>query len=925
MSEKFKFDFSMPADQEQFGKLDQEEKDEIIHDVMFSADVMRGDLKSGQAEDYSQAEKIQELRGLSFDASFEFDTIEGLVNEAKSAGLNDAALQDIFIGRFREALARGWDEDSRTVSFLKDEVFNNLSEQDTSRLLGDVVREASRFGATSLSKKMINLQARVMNLFGLNKSGVEKLRQQIFDHVVGYYSPEGLRSSLAEIFSDEEYEKFAVDFFSGLVRKGYDFLPRKELLDGVDAEKVSRIKSEENIRLGMINSIGLWNGAAAFVKEYKPGQAIINNPDVQQKINSIYPSGLTIERLIEIQENREKNFDLDEKIKGLNVFKFDEQIDKILKAQSEAAFMYLDSIKKIKNFQELSSDEAEYITLVAKKYGTKARNILENLIANVGVGNIVAEKEVIEKYLIEIGVVQFSVYQQYKNVANDSEKVTALKEQIVELQDKVYYGQMNEEKDYENELYPAISYHVFPPAIGLTQDQYNHLNAERPDRWDDVPEILNELQGLEIEVATGKYHLGEGKELNLDKWILLQKVISRVNTERSGNTFNEVNGAEVGGRIVQIYIDKTMNSVESQEFLFENMYRYHLSQGGGRMQDGFEVNISGLMQYKEFIGDRIKNDLIKDCLKEWRKTHVADFTSLKTDTVNRIGSDQKKNLAKVSGMLKNIARQEDLATKERAIKNLDEFLKHYNLSYESIKNFDSMALERGLEAINIDYEAEGEEYRSEEFYNSEAFLGAYDKFLAKHDTDELVYRKISSDLVAGINKSMRKEIDKFEFDTEGGGEKVRKFEIVISKKREHGVAGYNMGVCVTPDEHLWNDPEFMNCIMFDPELKQAMGGMHFLIRENNLCLPGINPSLDVLGQVENGKLYDKMIDYALKVKEKLGLKNLLIPTDAVIFSNRTQIQEIVRNKNYEVVNLTTEAVFSYDPYEYSFQECFRVG
>ena len=278
-------------------------------------------------------------------------------------------------------------------------------------------------------------------------------------------------------------------------------------------------------------------------------------------------------------------------------------------------------------------------------------------------------------------------------------------------------------------------------------------------------------------------------------------------------------------------------------------------------------------------------------------------------------------------MLKAINKQKDETKKEKTVQNLDEFLKHFGLSYESVKDKDAEKLKQELETVIVEYEGEltKENYRSDEYYNSTAFLKAYDEFLAKHDSEVLVYQKISADLIAGINKKMRKEVDKFQFEGEAGKAEKRKLEFAISKKKEHCVAGYNMGVCVAPDEKLWNDEKFMNCVIFDPELKQAMGGAHFLIRENNLCLPGINPSLDILGSVKNEELFDKMMKYAEKVKKKLGLDKILIPINSTIHSNRTQIQEIIRNKNFKKYNLNQDAKFSYSPYKYSFQECYEAG
>ncbi len=68
---------------------------------------------------------------------------------------------------------------------------------------------------------------------------------------------------------------------------------------------------------------------------------------------------------------------------------------------------------------------------------------------------------------------------------------------------------------------------------------------------------------------------------------------------------------------------------------------------------------------------------------------------------------------------------------------------------------------------------------------------------------------------------MRKEVDKFQFSDDQAGEREHELEFVISKKKEHGMVGFNMGVCVAPDAELWNDPTFMNVIIFDPKTKQA--------------------------------------------------------------------------------------------------------
>lgn len=669
------------------------------------------------------------------------------------------------------------------------------------------------------------------------------------------------------------------------------------------------------------------NEACNMARSFDQSKSIVNSMEIKDILEIRYPQNISFDDLAEIREINQIGEKLLQSIYNINIFSFPNHIKPIISAQSDAAYLYFELIKEIANYENLTAEDIEYISLVGKKYGTQARNILENILLKIGVGKIGKEKEIIEEYLSKIGIVHFDIYSQYKKakIENNTEEVGKMKERISNIQDGIYEGVM-EEKYFDDSLYSAISYYTFPPAVGLTQDEYNKLNKKRPDRRNDVPESLDDLQYQKVEVSTGKYNLGEGEELDLKEWTALGKAIKKVNAEFEIEGKIKIDESEIAEKLIDIYKKKSSEKGEDQEYLFESMYRYHLAHNGGKLESGFEISIEGLMQYKEFIGDRIKNDLIKDCLEKWRETHEKEFEELKNDTLNRLKNSQSQNFAKVSNMLGAIEKQKDESKKEKIIGNLDEFLKNFGMSYEMIKDRSIDEIKSDLETVVVEYEGEltEENYQSEEYYNSEAFLKSYDEFLAKHDSDQLVYQKIGSDLIAGINKKMRKEVDKFKFEDQSGQAEKRELEVVISKKKEHGVTGFNMGVCVTPDEKLWNDPEFFNCIMFDPKLKQAMGGMHFLIRENNLCLPGINPSLDVLGQVKNEELFDKMMEYAKKVKEKLGLEKILIPESSSIHSNRTQIQEIIRKKAFKKYNLKKEAEFSYSPFEYSFQECFEV-
>jgi len=369
----------------------------------------------------------------------------------------------------------------------------------------------------------------------------------------------------------------------------------------------------------------------------------LNKPEVIQfcqnrPANEVnYPLGIIIKDILEIMKIPQIGERLEDSLYRLTSFSFPNQIKPIISAQGESAFLYFESVKRIKDYQNLSAEDTEYITHIAKKYGTQARNILDNILTKVD--SIGGEREAIEEFIQDIGIIHFDIYKQYKQAKEENiqEKIAELKEGIKELHSKIYQGEMDE-KDFDNKLYSAVSYHTFPPAIGITQEQYDQLNKERPDRRGDVPEKLNELQYEKFSVSTGKYNLGENEELNLGKWSSLGDAIQKVNIELEKGKEIKINEEEIAERLIKMYQEKSSEKKENQDYLFENMYRYHLTHNGGKMESGFEISIQGLMQYKEFIGDRIKNDLIKDCLSKWQETHKKEFAELQKDTLDRIKS-----------------------------------------------------------------------------------------------------------------------------------------------------------------------------------------------------------------------------------------------------------------------------------------------
>src|SRR5258706_13457995 len=104
---------------------------------------------------------------------------------------------------------------------------------------------------------------------------------------------------------------------------------------------------------------------------------------------------------------------------------------------------------------------------------------------------------------------------------------------------------------------------------------------------------------------------------------------------------------------------------------------------------------------------------------------------------------------------------------------------------------------------------------------------------------------------------MQREMEKYAYEEGDHGDEREKLRFEISKHRAHAVAGLNSGVCVAPDEKVWNKTTLSNVIIWSED-DIAQGGMHFEIvkegRATYLSLPGINPSASLLTSIDSKKV-----------------------------------------------------------------------
>ena len=187
---------------------------------------------------------------------------------------------------------------------------------------------------------------------------------------------------------------------------------------------------------------------------------------------------------------------------------------------------------------------------------------------------------------------------------------------------------------------------------------------------------------------------------------------------------------------------------------------------------------------------------------------------------------------------------------------------------------------------------------------------------------------IVSKILGGESGAMKSEMDKWAFVEGAEGGLQRKLQFEITKKRLHAVAGMNMGVCVAVDDRLWNKPEFMNVVLFADD-GVARGGMHFEIVSSDgkkyLSLPGINPSLAALREVDAKKLTQAMLEYAKDCARAIEADAVLIPTNPGIFSNREELHGIITDMKLPVKSLKQPHQFAYAPFYYSWQDAYEIA
>ncbi|MDP7323672.1 MAG: hypothetical protein QF632_02835 [Candidatus Woesearchaeota archaeon] len=565
----------------------------------------------------------------------------------------------------------------------------------------------------------------------------------------------------------------------------------------------------------------------------------------------------------------------------------------IAKIQKVAAFLVIDSVRHTWNLQGIKGlEDLTLITEICKYLKTKANVFLKDVVI-AGIEKrvmpipISTDGEIIKAFMKEAPAYYVELYVEYKDLhMNNGEderkrKSGELFRDVRQLKKELYTGILT--KEYEENIFYSTLYYVFAcNDMTVPKENYIKTYKDREDQQGSIPESLQ--KPLNIKLSKGSWQLQNKEDPVQDEaWQLIIKTAREVKEKQ------EFDVSALGFKLLDDFQNGSIH--DQREYFIKWIYQHSVN--NGESLPDFRSEYNTLMKYKEFIGDRMANDWIYKILSYSLEQDPSRFLQCQNTILRK--KHNPRGLAKqLFGIVNN-----------------------RKLDIEKSKDVLNKILLRN--GFNVEDTTPLLEMTQEEILN---WLGTQQPSVVEKDLVRVLFESIYGDEY----KTMQSEIGKYEFKKEarvGGG---KKYTLVLSKHKAHCVAMYSMGVCVAPDDKLWNQEDFWQLIIFDPE-RDAHGGAIFrTIKEDDkkYLIASINPSSSILSEVAPSQIFDKIIQFGKIMVKKLKYDHLLIPVREAIHSNRGSIQSIITQRfgNTDPLVLKEDYEFSYKPHNYTYKEFF---
>jgi hypothetical protein len=582
-------------------------------------------------------------------------------------------------------------------------------------------------------------------------------------------------------------------------------------------------------------------------------------------------------------------------IKSTGLPVFDEFLIPIAKSQTVATFMILESTSKIYKMGGIQSKkDLELIKYITKTYLTKANVILQDIIIKGLERGIISkpiskDAEIIKVFLENAPAYILELYPAFKKIYMTSdgnardEKILLLFKDVRQMKKEIFAGTLT--KNYDEKILMSVLYFVFAcHDMTVPKENYEHTWSERDDRSNDIPRSLS--RPISISLSRGSFILKDkNREVDSEAWKLIIAAAEKIKEKKAFNV------SEFGFQLIDSLIKNTIKP--NRQFFIFGIYQHSMNNGESLPE--FKLEHQTLMKYKEFIGDRVANDLVNSILQESMRKNPDFFYDQQMIALGKRKVDFKGLAKQIFGVL-NSSQAED--------KKKDIILRILVVNGFAIENIDSL---KGMDAPGIN-----------------AWLSQ----MKPNVIEKGLLAKIFTELYGDDYSKMQEEMSKYEFKKEariGGG---KKYTLLTSKRKAHCLAMYNMGVCVAPDDQLWNDRNFWQLIIFDDDKNAHGGAIIRFIEDNgrNYVVLSIQPSSSILSQTSPNQIFDKIVQAGKVIAGKMNCSGVLIPVSSTIHSNRGSIQGVISSKFKEKdkITLNKEYQFSYSPYSYSYREFYRV-
>jgi hypothetical protein len=560
-----------------------------------------------------------------------------------------------------------------------------------------------------------------------------------------------------------------------------------------------------------------------------------------------------------------------------------------------------------------------FIREIITQKGVQSQGIVHDLLVaglNQGfIGDLGSEADTLNAYLEEFQYSSPELYNEYRDIQADnsldtlakSNKQKALAHKFNAMHEAVVKGEITPEQLAEPNLANVV-YKVFPPAASVALGTYANILRH----FNDYPEhTANRPDGNKLwtqNVIAGAYGLRPDAKIDLSPWQYVRTLLGVTETPAPKEPMDAmaIDGLQdreysLGEKLFENWLNGSLGKEKNKGAILAEIYDYDCV-----FHDPLPYHldeVGSLLKYREFLTDNVRETIIAAL----HSCRYADEERYRRQAIHKLAPPARMGPGLRKSIRKTVRSYQDKELEEKAaLERLQRQLRGFDSENKLADLLE--ASEESLVSILNNLRPGGIEA----------------------DVDQ-VPERVLKDLVGSEMAAIEKELfgghgegSKLVYNHSAGAGLTISFQ--LTKRSIHAAIGYCEGVCTASDTALWDNPDFLQLIIWGED-RQARGGVHILIAkaEDKECLflPGINPAMSLLKEAGAEAVFDAIITFAINLAKHWGLHGVLIPTSQFIASNRGLIHSIINGREYSQRDIPV-IPFSYAPHRYNIGSVYVV-